>query len=806
MADAQDFPFVDLAKIEPRLYQQNLLRSAEKHSTLVVLPTGLGKTVIALVLAGRTIRDARKAGSRRNTPVLMLAPTKPLVEQHAAFFRENLVGARGPFGAGEKADAESVVVANLTGEVPPEERELIWKESDIVLATPQVVRNDVAADRVTLAGVRLLVLDEAHRATGDYAYVFLAKRYREEAGKDAHLVGLTASPGGNARDILAVCETLGIQQVDVRTEDDADVAPYVHEIGVNWIEVDLPTDFKVIASKLRRILDAETRKLQDAGLIRRGNYVSTGDILRARDAINASLARLPPSQKGKWWGYATAQAKAMKINHALEYIETQGLEVFLAYMERLLGESAQKGGPAASRALLKNNEFHEVYGLAKASKAVHPKVEYAAKLVERALAADPDGRIILFAHYRETGEVLLKRLEAVRGAKAVRFTGQATRGDDVGLTQKEQVALIKDFEAGVYNVLVATSVAEEGLDIPQVDHIIFYEPVPSEIRTIQRRGRTGRRRAGQVEVLIARKTRDEAYRRAAGAREVTMREELKKLRVNLRLPIEVLDAPQESEVKKRLEDFGGRAQAPAPPPTEEIDSPGTKDDAPAPARPADAPWLIADDRELKSPVADHLRALGIAVRPERLEVADFARPPKLGVERKTIRDFAASLGDGRLFDQAKALAESFERPVVMVEGDERAGLEGVTVEAFHGAIAYLMVDLGVAVMRTRDAVGSAHALSALARRAAQESTAAAGGAPRPHKAGQTTAEQQRFVLEGLPGVSGATSRRLLAHFGSIRAISHASLEEIAAVPGVSRPTAEQVYNVLRAAYPAEGGG
>src|SRR5437879_11855317 len=75
----------------------------------------------------------------------------------------------------------------------------------------------------------------------------------------------------------------------------------------------------------------------------------------------------------------------------------------------------------------------------------------------------------------------------------MRFVGQASRGEDIGLSQKEQVDILDKFRAGEINVLVATSIGEEGLDIPQVDHVVFYEPVPSEIRQIPPRGRTGRR-------------------------------------------------------------------------------------------------------------------------------------------------------------------------------------------------------------------------------------------------------------------------------------------------------------------------
>ena len=121
-------------------------------------------------------------------------------------------------------------------------------------------------------------------------------------------------------------------------------------------------------------------------------------------------------------------------------------------------------------------------------------------------------------------------LNEYTGVKAVRFVGQASKGLDKGLRQKEQVELIKKFKEGVYNTLVATSVAEEGLDIPATDLVVFYEPIPSEIRTIQRRGRTGRRRAGKVVILITRQTRDETYHYTSRAKEKRMRSELQKLR------------------------------------------------------------------------------------------------------------------------------------------------------------------------------------------------------------------------------------------------------------------------------------
>lgn len=795
-AAVEGFPLVNPERVEPRRYQLSLFRSASRKNTLLVLPTGLGKTVVALLLAADTlerVRD-RPRGKARST-VLFLAPTKPLVEQHLNFFRAALKGARGPDGEGD-----GPIVAQMTGEVPPADRELLWREADVVVATPQVIRNDLAHGRYGFTALRLLVIDEAHRATGDYPYVFLAQRFREEAGEGARVLGLTASPGGNARDILAVCQTLGIDQVDVRNEEDPDVAPYVHEIAVNWIDVDLPGDFKIVAAKLRRVLDREVRKLQEAGVVRRGNYVSTSDILKAREAISRKIAQEPQATKGRVWALASTQAKAMKINHALEYIETQGREVFLAYMDRLAGEAKAKSGSAASRSLIKDADFLEAYSLAKASQAVHPKVEAAATLVRRSLEADPQARIILFAHFRETGEVLTKRLEAINGCRPVRFVGQATKGEDEGLSQKEQVALIEQFSQGAYNVLVATSVAEEGLDIPEVDHVIFYEPVPSEIRTIQRRGRTGRRREGRVEVLVAKKTRDEAYRRASAARETTMREELRKLRDQMRLPIDVLEAPGGTAPTK-IDEFAGEG-GPEEPPA------GGGGEAPRGSAPGGGGFAVVtvDDRELRSAVADHLRAAGAPVKPSRLAVADYVVGDRVGVERKTRADFAASLTDGRLFRQAQELADAYPRAVLVLEGDPSESPPGVGPAAIEGAVASLLVDFSVAVFPTGSAEGTADLLLALARREAGRKRAGAATPPakRPGKAPVELEARQRFVLEGIPGISTELARRLLKQFGSIRALSQASVDDIAQVDGVGRTTAEKVYEVLRAPYPADG--
>lgn len=70
---------------------------------------------------------------------------------------------------------------------------------------------------------------------------------------------------------------------------------------------------------------------------------------------------------------------------------------------------------------------------------------------------------------------------------------------------------MQKFRDGLFRVLIATRVGEEGLDIAEVNQVIFYDNVPSSVRYIQRRGRTGRKDTGKLVVLIAKNTIDETY-------------------------------------------------------------------------------------------------------------------------------------------------------------------------------------------------------------------------------------------------------------------------------------------------------
>ena len=135
--------------------------------------------------------------------------------------------------------------------------------------------------------------------------------------------------------------------------------------------------------------------------------------------------------------------------------------------------------------------------------------------------------VMVFAQYRSTVRRIVELLNEY-GIAAVAFVGKKE-----GVTQANQKETIERFREGKFNVLVASSIGEEGLDIPSVDAVIFYEPIPNEIRNIQRRGRAGRIKVGDIYMLVTRGTKDEIYLYISRQREKKMYELVEKARLDL---------------------------------------------------------------------------------------------------------------------------------------------------------------------------------------------------------------------------------------------------------------------------------
>ncbi|MCI4316953.1 MAG: hypothetical protein L3J96_00300, partial [Thermoplasmata archaeon] len=366
------------------------------------------------------------------------------------------------------------------------------------------------------------------------------------------------SPGSRIERVKAVWVNLGIERFEYRTAYDADVQPYVHGIGVETVEVSVPPEVRHLAILLRAALQRQGEILHKMGLvstpdINRRDLLMLGERLRRE---MAAIRRRGESGGANLWAGVTAHAVAMKGTHALELIESQGVESLRQFLDKQA--AGPKGRPTpSSRGFLRDPDVVRVVEELRGMSLEHPKVAKVLELVQAELDRNPSSRVIVFAQYRQTAELLVAELarNSDGRVRAARFVGQASHGRDEGLSQKEQTALLDRFRSGEINCLVATSVAEEGLDIPSTDLVIFYEPVPDVVRTIQRRGRTGRARAGRVVVLVATGTRDVALDKSARGKERRMHEMLERVQEEAAhgpLP----PPPTPPPVQSRLDEFG----------------------------------------------------------------------------------------------------------------------------------------------------------------------------------------------------------------------------------------------------------
>jgi Fanconi anemia group M protein len=742
-------PLIHEGTIESREYQLAIAMKALDANTMVILPTGLGKTAIALLVAASRLYNE---GGR----VLVLAPTKPLVEQHFRFFGRYLL-------AQAKDGSAGPPFAMFTGEAPPVERTADWERAEVCFATPQVVKNDLIAGRYTLKDVTLLVVDECHRAVGNYAYVFCAQRYLATADRPL-VLAMTASPGGAPEKVQEVCANLGIAHIETRTESDPDVRPYVHEREIEIVNVDLPPELATAIASLQRLIDDRLALLASLRFdVPKREKLS----MKTLSLLNAQIQQRIKDRDPAAYSAASVYAELMKLRHAVMLGESQGSEVLRGYITKLIAEGTRGGGSRAGQRLAKDQVMRDLFSRCTAwTGELHPKPDIAVSLIRDQLASHPESRIILFASYRDTVQLLVDYLTK-NGIACERFVGQAAKDAEKGLTQKKQIAALDRFRAGGFRVLIATSVGEEGLDVPSTDLVIFYEAVPSEIRSIQRKGRTGRCGSGRVVVLVTKGTADEVYRHVSSARERTMQRNVRSMGV---VP-GALPAQQATE--------RGMEQA-------RID-----------AFVSAGPKILVDDRETSSKVVEALSSMGAAITLQRLPHGDYAIGDRVLVERKTARDFVDTLVNRDLLGQVRELAGAAQRPVLIIEGGDPENLRHLHPNAIKGVLAAIAVDMGVALLFTKDEDDTARMLFVLARR---EEGERGERKVHPHKSHRSLAEEQEYIVAAFPEIGMRHARLLLSHFKTVHAIANADMQQLQEVHGIGEKIARRIYELFRRVY------
>ncbi len=478
-----EHPLIRPNTLQYRVYQQEIAKRATERNTLVILPTALGKTAISILVAVHILYNYRK------TRLLMMAPTRPLVLQHAQVFVSTV-----------RVLPQEVCI--LTGRVQPQEREKAWRGvARVFFATPEVVRNDIEEGRLSLRDFDLLVFDECHRAVKNYAYTFVAQHYLNECPHPL-ILGTTASPGSSFDKIDSVCKALGIEQIEYRTEVDPDVSPYVHRVDVRWCRVPLPSEYSAVSQLLKRMLDERVKWLWEHGYLHiPPSRVNRRVLLELGEKLRKMLERSDRAERGPIFTAIRYQSISITLSHALELLESQGISSLRSFINKMESQVERRKTYAM---LFRDPAYAELRSILDSPLPEHPKMEKLLGQIKYHLALSPSSRVLVFTQYRDTASHLAEYLrQGLDGVRVERFVGQSQRLRDSGLRQKEQLEVLRRFKDGETRVLVATSIAEEGLDIPSVDLVVFYEPVPSEIRYIQRKGRTGRISFGKVLILVA---------------------------------------------------------------------------------------------------------------------------------------------------------------------------------------------------------------------------------------------------------------------------------------------------------------
>ena len=514
-----------------RDYQYSIAAKGLYHNVLVALPTGLGKTFIAATIMLNWFRWTL------NAHIVFVAPTKPLVSQQVKACFEI---------AGIPRSATSM----LTGSTPPGLRAEEWNSKRVFFMTPQTLINDLKTGICDPKRLVLLVVDEAHRATGNYAYVEVVKFVRR-FNSSFRVLALTATPGSSIETVQEVIDGLGISRVEIRTEESIDIRQYVHPRKIETVLFDN-------SEEMVMVMDLFSKALQPVVNLLNGNnaYWSKDPMSLTPFGCNQARQRwmLDVGKSASWAEKGLVQSLfslLASLSHGSDLLKFHGIGPFYHKVlgwRNEIGANGKKGGKYA-RQISESEPFRTMMSrvqiwINNSEFIGHPKLEYLQSVVmnhfldagEGRGAADPSStRIMVFAHYRDSAEEIARVLK--RNEPMVRphvFVGQATSKASEGMDQKKQLDIIQKFKNGVYNTLVATSIGEEGLDIGEVDLIVCYDASASPIRMLQRMGRTGRKRAGNIVVTLMKGKEENNFSKAKDNYEKMQTEIASGVRFNFR--------------------------------------------------------------------------------------------------------------------------------------------------------------------------------------------------------------------------------------------------------------------------------
>lgn len=726
--------------IEYREYQEELSNKALKQNTLIVLPTGTGKTIIALLTVVKWVEKHPDA------KIYFLAPTRPLVNQHYQLFSRNL-----------KQDVLSLAV--LTGETRPESRRLIWTR-DVIFATPQLMYNDLVRGYVTVKSDDLIILDEVHKAVGNHPYVKIIKMLFSQ-NVYPRILAMTASPGDKEK-TLAIMENLNIDSLEIYTQEDPIVSRYFHGYSVVPIFIDLDPlhnhMIKLVRDALNSYIERLNSIIEKYGISIDKRRLSYTYLTEVRDKIIEEYHTVIGENELR--SIKKIFYEIILLERILTYIEIYTFTTTKRFLDEIFGSGKKIRRKGTT--LYYNKELREVFHLL--SKAIEKKVvnKKTEKLLE-IMKKTNYRKALIFTSLKENALELLEILKE-EGINAGILVGQTKGKEGIGMKQAQQLKTLDDFNKGVTRVLIATHVGEEGLDISEVDLVVFFDNPISAVRRVQRMGRTGRREKGQVIFLINKGTREEVKYFVSTRKYRKLISELKELKKVI-----------EKSRRKSLESFMGISSKPS----------GNK---------LEEGYFVYVDAREKTSIINILTKIGIPIKIENLEVGDYIVGNHV-IERKTIDDLARSTFDGRIFSQLKALSNIHGKKLILViEGRKVDFLRYSSRKTFLGILYSIIVDFGIPVYFSEDENETAELISYLYSRSLERKEKTEK--MRYEKKPKDIYEIQKFVLSGIPGIDSKIAERILEKFGNLRNVANASITQLMEVKGIGQELALRIYRVF----------
>ncbi|KAH7163086.1 hypothetical protein B0J13DRAFT_430947 [Dactylonectria estremocensis] len=519
-----------------RDYQFSIVKNSLFNNTLVALPTGLGKTFIAATVMLNFYRWTKQA------KLIFVAPTKPLVAQQidACY---NIAGI---------PRSETTL---LTGDIPPALRVDEWQKRRVFFMTPQTLLNDISHGYADPKSIALMVIDEAHRAVGEYAYAKVTKLIRRFS-KSFRVLALTATPGSKIETVQEVIDNLGISHCEIRTEDSLDIRQYVHQRNIEQVVLDPSDEMMLVSELFTKALKPMTDKLSSQNIYygRSPMAMTAYGLMQAQKEWFATRGK--HTNQGVQFMMRAVFSVLTSIAHSIKLLNFHGIKPFYDNIADLRSEQEDKGekGSKYKRQLIQDSSFQEM--MDKISKWLrtdgfvgHPKLTALADTVLNHFMDRGEGsatRVIVFSEYRDSAEDIARMLNTHQPLiKASIFVGQADSKRGEGMKQAQQIEAIERFKQGHFNVLVATSIGEEGLDIGQVDLIVCYDSSASPIRMLQRMGRTGRKRAGNIVLLLMRGKEEDQFAKSKDSYEKMQKLICEGSRFNFRFDLSMRIVPRE---------------------------------------------------------------------------------------------------------------------------------------------------------------------------------------------------------------------------------------------------------------------